>query len=175
MVQPPPPFHPNGSEKPWYKKRWGIAVIVLGVLAVIGAMSDDSPTATQTAATTQSPTLSTPPTSPTAPAPSTPAPSAPTSRLSGEQRNAVRAAENYLSVMAFSRSGLIEQLQFEGYSRNDATVAVDEVDPDWRQQAAASAREYLSVMPFSRSALIDQLVFDGFSRAEAEFGVASIG
>jgi pyruvate/2-oxoglutarate dehydrogenase complex dihydrolipoamide acyltransferase (E2) component len=172
MPQPPPPFYPTGSEKPWYKKRWGIAVIVLGVLAVIGAMSDDSPTATQTAGTTQSPTVSTPP---TAPAPSTPAPSAPTSRLSSEQRNAVRAAENYLSVMAFSRSGLIDQLQFEGYSRNDATVAVDEIDPDWRAQAAAAARQYLSVMPFSRSALIDQLVFDGFSRAEAEFGVASIG
>src|SRR5690554_3334046 len=48
------------------------------------------------------------------------------------QRNAVRKAEEYLRFMAFSKQGLIEQLEFEGFSTEDATYAVDQIDVDWR-------------------------------------------
>lgn len=41
------------------------------------------------------------------------------------QRNALRSAKNYLSIMAFSYSGLIEQLEFEQYSHDDAVYAAD--------------------------------------------------
>lgn len=91
------------------------------------------------------------------------------------QSNARRAAENYLSVMAFSRSGLIEQLQYEGYSKGDATYAVDAVNVDWKEQAAKKAQEYLNTMPFSRASLLDQLLFEGFSQAEAQYGVGQSG
>ncbi|XKG11107.1 Ltp family lipoprotein [Sutcliffiella horikoshii] len=36
-------------------------------------------------------------------------------------------AQDYLDYTAFSRSGLIQQLEFEGFSNADATYAVDEV------------------------------------------------
>lgn len=91
------------------------------------------------------------------------------------QSNARRAAENYLDVMAFSRSGLIEQLQYEGYSKGDATYAVDALSVDWKEQAAKKAQEYLNTMPFSRSSLLDQLMFEGFSTAEAQYGVSQSG
>jgi hypothetical protein len=37
---------------------------------------------------------------------------------------AAKAAENYLDMMPFSRSGLIQQLEFEGYSREQAEFGV---------------------------------------------------
>tara|TARA_B100000686_G_scaffold81296_1_gene87800 strand:- start:1288 stop:1707 length:420 start_codon:yes stop_codon:yes gene_type:complete len=91
------------------------------------------------------------------------------------QKNAVRSAQNYLSMMAFSRSGLIEQLTFEGYPTKDAEYAVDKVNPDWLEQAAKSAQNYLSMTAFSRSDLIEQLIHEGFTQQQAEFGVSAVG
>lgn len=41
------------------------------------------------------------------------------------QRNAVRKANSYLSFQGFSRTGLIKQLEFEGFTTEQATYAVD--------------------------------------------------
>lgn len=91
------------------------------------------------------------------------------------QSNAVGSARSYLSVMAFSRSGLIDQLVYEGYDYADAEFAVDHVSPDWNEQAAASARSYLDMMSFSRAGLIDQLLYEGFTIEQAEYGVVAVG
>jgi Host cell surface-exposed lipoprotein len=93
------------------------------------------------------------------------------------RQNAVRKAQEYLSSMAFSRSGLINQLVgFEGFSTEDATFAVDTISVDWNEQAAKKAQEYLSSMAFSRSGLINQLVaFEGFTPVQAQYGVATTG
>lgn len=91
------------------------------------------------------------------------------------QKNAVRSAENYLSFTAFSHSGLVEQLVFEGFDAADAEFAVTHVNPDWNEQAAKSAENYLSFSSFSRQGLIEQLVFEGFSQEQAEFGATAVG
>lgn len=91
------------------------------------------------------------------------------------QQNALRSAESYLNFTAFSYSGLIGQLEYEGYSTEDATWAVDRVGADWNEQAALSAASYLEFSSFSRSGLIDQLIFEGFTRAQAEYGVDQTG
>lgn len=77
--------------------------------------------------------------------------------------------------MDFSRTGLIEQLEFEGFSPEDATYGVDAQNADWMEQAARSAANYLEMMPFSRSGLIDQLLFEGFTQEQAEYGVSATG
>ena len=92
------------------------------------------------------------------------------SGLTSGQENALRTAEDYLSTSGFSRSGLIEQLKFEGYSPKDAAFAVDHLNVDWNEQAARSAEDYLSVSAFSRSSLIEQLEFEGYTRQQAEYG-----
>lgn len=56
----------------------------------------------------------------------------------GEQ-NALRAVKDYLESIPFSYTGLIEQLEYEGYSRAEATYAVDNCGADWNEQAAKSA------------------------------------
>lgn len=91
------------------------------------------------------------------------------------QQNALRAAENYISLTAFSRKGLIKQLAFEKYSNADATWAADRVKADWNEQAAKSAQNYLDMTAFSRSGLIKQLVFEGYSQSQAEYGVSKTG
>lgn len=90
---------------------------------------------------------------------------------SSSRRNAIRSAQQYLEFSAFSRSGLIDQLEYEGFSTEDATFAVDSLNVDWNEQAAKSARQYLEYTSFSRSGLIDQLVYEGFTHAQAEYGV----
>jgi hypothetical protein len=91
------------------------------------------------------------------------------------QRNAVRAAENYLNYTAFSRDGLIQQLEFEGYETADAEYAVDAIEADWMEQAAKKAEDYLNYTSFSRSGLIEQLEFEGFTREQAEHGADAVG
>ncbi len=91
------------------------------------------------------------------------------------QENARESAESYLDFSAFSRSGLIKQLKFEGYSEKDATYGVDAQKADWMKQAAASAENYLEMSSFSRAGLIQQLKFEGFTQEQAEFGAKKNG
>lgn len=91
------------------------------------------------------------------------------------QRNALGKAADYLDYSAFSRTGLIGQLEFEKYSTADATWAVDRVTVDWNEQAAQKAKDYLEYTSFSRSGLYDQLIYEGYTSAQAEYGVSQTG
>jgi hypothetical protein len=77
--------------------------------------------------------------------------------------------------MAFSRSGLIEQLEYEGFTTPEATLGVDYLNVDWNEQAWKSAESYLDLMAFSRSGLIDQLAYEGFTAEQATYGVDKTG
>ena len=94
---------------------------------------------------------------------------------SASVQQAVGQAQDYLDFSSFSRSGLINQLEFEGFSSKDATAAVDSLNIDWNEQAALKALEYLDFSSFSRSGLIDQLVFEGFTQSQAQYGVSQAG
>ncbi len=91
------------------------------------------------------------------------------------QQNAVRAASDYIEFSAFSRTGLIDQLEYSGYSTADATYAVDAIAVDWNEQAVKAAKDYLEFSAFSHSGLIDQLEYAGFTPYEAAYGVAATG
>ncbi len=156
-----------GTQSPPVKKG-GVptgAKVLIGVVGVLALMvacgallsgggDSDAPSAqaTQTAeATDQGATKAETPEEETAPpeeetAPPEEQPEEPT--LTVSQENALGSAEDYLSYSAFSRSGLIEQLEYEGYSKKDATFAVDNVEVDWNEQAAKSAEQYLEYSNF---------------------------
>jgi hypothetical protein len=84
-------------------------------------------------------------------------------------------AQDYLDTMAFSRTGLIEQLKFDGFSTRDATYGVNSLHANWKKQAARMAQSYLDTMPFSRAGLIDQLDFEGFTHSQAVYGANKAG
>ena len=101
--------------------------------------------------------------------------------LTGPQKNAIRSAKNYISIMGFSRDGLIHQLSSDagdGYSVADATVAVDSLNIDWNEQAVRSAKKYLSIMGFSCKGLIKQLsssAGDRYTVSQATYGARQAG
>ncbi|NMM89628.1 hypothetical protein B2J88_35715 [Rhodococcus sp. SRB_17] len=111
----------------------------------------------------------------TKPTTTTTAPARPEPGMTGGQKNAVRAAKDYLAYSAFSRQGLIEQLEYEDYSTADATFAVDYVAPNWNEQAAKAASSYLDYSAFSRQGLIEQLEYEGYTTAQAQYGVEQTG
>lgn len=88
---------------------------------------------------------------------------------------AAKRAKEYLGIMAFSRKGLIEQLEFEGFTNSQAIYGVDHSGANWKSQAVKKAKDYLDIMSFSRSGLIEQLEFEGFTSAEANYAVSEIG
>ena len=156
---------------PW----WGwalIAVVAFGALSNAFGGGDDSPSVQTEAVETSDSQESTAAESEEAPA-AEEAESFPDETV-GEE-NARKSADSYLSFSAFSRSGLIDQLLFEGFSQAEAEYGVDALGADWNEQAAKSAESYLEFSSFSRQGLIDQLVFEGFSQAEAEYGVSQNG
>ncbi len=91
------------------------------------------------------------------------------------QRNAAEKAKQYLEYTAFSYTGLIQQLQYEGYSVDEATYGADNCGADWNAQAAAKAQQYLEYTSFSRSGLIEQLEYEGFTSSQAEYGASAVG
>lgn len=104
-----------------------------------------------------------------------PAPEPEEPSLTVSQEQAVISADGYLFMGGFSRSGLIGQLEYEGFSTDDATFAVDSLDVDWSEQAALSAAGYMDMGGFSAQSLLDQLLYEGFTQKQAAYGVGSVG
>lgn len=101
--------------------------------------------------------------------------------LTGPQSNAVRSAQQYLSMSGFSRNGLIRQLSSDagdGYSVTDATAAVDSLNVDWNVEAVKSAKQYLGMSGFSCKGLINQLsssAGDQYTLSQASYGAHQAG
>lgn len=98
-----------------------------------------------------------------------------TPEISTSKKNALRTAGSYLNTMPFSESGLIKQLEYEGYSHDDAVWAVTYCGANWNEQAAKSAKGYLKMMGFSHSGLVEQLEYEGYTHEQAEYGVSQAG
>ena len=96
-------------------------------------------------------------------------------KMTTSQEQAVRKAEQYLDYSAFSKKGLIKQLKYEGFSAEDATFAVENIQVDWNEQAATKAEQYLDNGAFSRKGLIRQLEYEGFTQEQAEYGANAVG
>jgi hypothetical protein len=92
------------------------------------------------------------------------------SKITAAMENALDAAESYLDYTAFSRTGLIDQLEYEGYETADATFAVDYLKVNWNEQAFKSAQSYLDYTSFSLEGLIEQLQYEGFTYEQAAYG-----
>lgn len=87
------------------------------------------------------------------------------------EENALKKAGQYLDYTAFSYTGLIEQLKYDGFTESEATFAAENCGADWNEQAARKAEEYLNYSAFSKSGLIEQLEYEGFTHEQAVYGV----
>ena len=80
-----------------------------------------------------------------------------------------------MDYTAFSYSGLIDQLEYEKFTTEEATYGADNCGADWNEQAAKSAESYLNYTSFSRDGLIDQLEYEGFTHEQAVYGAEANG
>lgn len=197
------PATPQAGRRSWFSRHkvltgLGALVLIIGAASVAAGgggrtndstlMSGSSMSATPSKASTSAlpSTASSPRSEAVAPltsstaATKSAAPAGPPP-LTGAQQNAARSAQDYLAMSGFSRLGLIEQLSSsagDGYSRKDATVAVDSLHVNWNAQAVRSAKDYLSMSGFSCSGLIEQLsstAGDRYTRAQASYGAHHAG
>ncbi|MBE7161366.1 MAG: Ltp family lipoprotein [Williamsia herbipolensis] len=192
-TQPGPPSQNQGTKRkkwPWILGAVVVLFVIIG-LASNGAADEPSTPAASSQPVVETRTVTVEPTAgsatqqptteavaeptTTAVAPPPPPPPAPETRssVSSGVRNAASKASDYLSLSAFSRSGLIKQLEFEDFSTADATAGVDSLDVDWMEQAEKKAKEYLDLSSFSQQGLVEQIVFEGFTQSQAEHGAQS--
>lgn len=97
------------------------------------------------------------------------------SKVTTGMRNALSSAKSYLRFMAFSYGGLIDQLEYEGYTNDEAIYAADNCGADWNEQALKSAKDYLDFTAFSYTGLIDQLEYEQFTPSQAKYAVDNCG
>lgn len=90
-------------------------------------------------------------------------------------KNALKSARQYIDIMAFSYEGLIDQLEYDKYSHEEAIYAADNCGADWDKQALKSAKNYLSVMAFSYDGLIGQLEYDKFTSDQSKYAADNCG
>ena len=91
------------------------------------------------------------------------------------KEGALASAESYLNSAAFSYDGLVEQLEYTGFSSSEAKYAADNCGADWKEQALREAKSYLHSSAFSYSGLIEQLEYSGFTLEEAKYGADHCG
>ena len=86
---------------------------------------------------------------------------------------ASQRAQILLEAAAFSRSGLIDKLVSEGFTRRDAEKGVDSLDVDWFRVAAIYATEHwLDFFLATDEQAVARLQEAGFSHLEAVQGWA---
>ena len=87
------------------------------------------------------------------------------------EKNALAAANLYLSTVPYSYQGLIDQLEFDGYTSSEAKYGADNCKADWKELAKLDALNYLGTMPMSEKKLREQLQFDGFLDDEIDYAI----
>ena len=167
-------------KKPIYKRWWFWALLVVIVIAAFSGGNDDKPAAEQSGSSTVQADPTDSDINEALPLPTELATEAtePIDIFDGAtmgEKNALHTAMDYLDYSAFSYSGLIDQLEFEGYTNAEATFAAKNCGADWNEQAAICAKSYLEFTSFSRQGLIEQLLYEGFTQSQAEFGVQAAG
>lgn len=91
------------------------------------------------------------------------------------QQNALKSAKSYIKHSSFSYLELIEQLEYEKYSHDDAVYAADNCGADWNAEALESAKSYINYSGFSYQGLLNQLEHEQFTSEQAQYGVDNCG
>ena len=191
-------FDEDGNEvtktkKPFYKRWWFIALVAIMIIGALGG-EDENESAevsepeteevevveeTEAEELEQEPEEEVEETEAQEPEPE-PEPEPEIEEVPREYKSALRAADNYLSFMAFSEKGLYNQLTSEygdGYPAEAAQYAIDNIEVDYNEQALKSANNYLDIMPMSDAELFNQLTSeygDGYTAEEAQYAVDNL-
>jgi len=92
-----------------------------------------------------------------------------------EEKNALKKAESYSSIMNMSKQGIYKQLtsSVEGFTAEAAQYAIDNIEADWNKNALEKAKTYQETLSMSKSAIYNQLIssVEGFTKSEAQYAI----
>ncbi len=88
-----------------------------------------------------------------------------------KKNRALKSAKSYIDIMPYSYSDLVTQLEYDGYTHEEAIYGVDNCGASWKEQALRSALLYIESTPFSYNGLVEQLESEGYTHEEAIYGV----
>lgn len=97
-----------------------------------------------------------------------------------EQKNALKKAESYSSMMHMSKAKIYEQLTSEygeGFTVEAAQYAIDNIVADWNANALAKAKSYQTTMNMSKQKIYQQLTSEygeAFTTAEAQYAIDNL-
>ena len=91
------------------------------------------------------------------------------------QADAVSRAKSYIKTSGFSRNGLIHQLEYEGFTEEEAEYGADNCDADWNEMALKKAKSYMNVKNYSKKELRHQLEYEGFTDEQIEYALDALG
>lgn len=88
------------------------------------------------------------------------------------KKEALELAKSYIEASTFSKSGLIKQLEYEGYTKKEATYAANRCGADWNEEAIEFALKHT---PCSKESLESYLSCFGFTSSQIKFALKEIG
>lgn len=145
-------------KKPIFKRKWFIALIIIfGICLIGGCVGGEnlSEPPDNAAATTEEVAEDVP----------------------QEYQNALSKAYDYSDIMYMSKAGIYDQLTSEygeGFPKDAAQYAIDNIDADWNYNALQTAKIYYEDMAMSKDAVYDQLISDygeKFTKEQAQYAV----
>ncbi|MCM1507010.1 MAG: Ltp family lipoprotein [Ruminococcus flavefaciens] len=96
-----------------------------------------------------------------------------TTTTKSSKETALNRALEFIDGDGYSYIGLIDILEFVGYTHEDAVYAADNCGADWNQEAVESAKSYLEIFDFSKERLIQQLIGgEEFTEEQAEYAAS---
>lgn len=95
-----------------------------------------------------------------------------------EEKNALKKAETYSNSLHMSKQGIYNQLtsSVEGFTKDAAQYAIDNIEADWNKNALEKAKTYQTSMSMSSKAIYNQLIssVEGFTKSEAQYAIDNL-
>lgn len=94
-----------------------------------------------------------------------------------EELNALAKAESYSSLMYMSKAKIYDQLTSnygEGFDKEAAQYAIDNIEADWNYNALQKAKSYQSTMNMSKKRIYEQLTSEygeQFTKSQAQYAI----
>ena len=92
--------------------------------------------------------------------------------------NALKKAETYSNSLHMSKQGIYNQLtsSVEGFTKEAAQYAIDNIEVDWNKNALEKAKTYQTSMSMSSKAIYNQLISsaEGFTKSEAQYAIDNL-
>lgn len=89
--------------------------------------------------------------------------------------NALDKAQSTLKVINYSYQGLVDFLEYNSFTHDEAVYAADNCGADWNEQALEKAKGTLDVINYSYTGLIDFLEFNDFTNEQAVYAADNCG